>query len=330
MRISRHLERLRQASISISANCEAGIGCEPTPIKLPEIRLPIFDGTLENWHSLYDSFSTTIGRSVRLTPTQKFQYLRSAVTGKAARSIQSLYVTEANYSIAVDVLKEKFDCHRKVYMCHWDLIYDYPQILEAVEDFLETVKVNLRALEKLGEPVKSNVVLIKLFTSKFISKETKGTFYQCPRQRQHAPRRHAYITSQAPSACPTCKGSHIFKTKSLRERLPEVKRASLCINCLRKGHTARDSPPGHIGRAKKDNIRCCIGQNTTQGLVPARLFQNPLHLTVDPQHLLCHPTHRPLATEDTQRTTDRRHREQPRIQVHLPMTDEHITNDTGN
>lgn len=154
MRISRHLKRLRQASMSISTNCESGIGCEPTLIKLPEIQLPIFDGTLENWYSFYDCFSSTIDRSEQLTPTQKF---RSSVTGKTARSTQSLDVTETYYSIAIDVLKDKFDCHRKVCMRHWDVIYDYPQITtetpKAVEDFLETVNVNLRVLEKLSEPV---------------------------------------------------------------------------------------------------------------------------------------------------------------------------------
>ena len=70
--------------------------------------------------------------------------------------------------------------------------------------------------------------------------------------------------------------------------------------------------------------------NNTQGLVPARPVQNPLHQTVDPQHLLCHPLHHPLATDDTGQTTDRRNREQPRLQAHLPLTDEHIINDADN
>ena len=264
----------------------------PTSIKLPEIHLPTFDGTIENWHAFYDSFSSTIDQNERLTPVQKFHYLRSSLTGRAARSIQSLDITEINYSIAIDVLKEKFDCHRQICMRHWDLICDYPQIttetLEALEDFLETIKVNLRVLEKLGEPVTSNVILVKILTSKlpsstirewqrtlpnkrmpshthlinflttrangdqnnFTSKETKGACDQRPRQRLQAPQGHAFITSQAPSTCPTCQGSHSiwrcdsFKSKSLRERLREVKRASLCMNCLRKGHTVRDCHAG--------------------------------------------------------------------------------------
>ena len=68
----------------------------------------------------------------------------------------------------MDVLKEKFDCHRQIFMRHWDLIFDYPEITketpEAIDDLIETVKVNLQALEKLGDPVTSNAVLLKLFT----------------------------------------------------------------------------------------------------------------------------------------------------------------------
>jgi hypothetical protein len=92
------------------------------------------------------------------------------LTGRAARSIQSLNLTDRNYSIAIDVLKEKFDCHRQVCMRHWDFINDYLKMItetpEAVDELFETVKMNLKALEKLGELVTSNVVLIKLFTSK--------------------------------------------------------------------------------------------------------------------------------------------------------------------
>ena len=89
------------------------------------------------------------------------------------RSIQSLAITESNYAITIDVLKEKFDCHRQICMRHWDLIFDYPKIIketpEAIDDLIETVKVNLQALEKLGDPVTSNAVLLKLFTSKLPS-----------------------------------------------------------------------------------------------------------------------------------------------------------------
>nr|XP_033204718.1 uncharacterized protein LOC117165433 [Bombus vancouverensis nearcticus] len=60
-----------------------------------------------------------------------------------------------------------------------------------------------------------------------------------------ASRGHALTATQVTPTCPTCQGPHpiwkcdTFKTKSLRERIREVKRASLCVNCLGKGHTTQ-------------------------------------------------------------------------------------------
>nr|XP_012152122.1 PREDICTED: uncharacterized protein LOC105664030 [Megachile rotundata] len=80
----------------------------PMAIKLPEMRLPTFDGNIENWTSYFDSFYSMIDQNADLTPVQKLQYLRSTLTGKAAACIQSLSTTDANYADAIDLLKEKF------------------------------------------------------------------------------------------------------------------------------------------------------------------------------------------------------------------------------
>ncbi|XP_060823984.1 uncharacterized protein LOC132911379 [Bombus pascuorum] len=61
---------------------------------------------------------------------------QSSLTGKAAQSVQILDITDLNYSIAMDTLKEKFDCHRQVCMRHWDLILDYPKITEETPESL--------------------------------------------------------------------------------------------------------------------------------------------------------------------------------------------------
>jgi hypothetical protein len=120
-RINQLLKSARLTSLSIPTTGESTTVFEPTPIKLPAIHLPTFDETIENWYSFYDSFSSIIDRNEQLTPIQRFHYLRSSLTGQAARSIQSLDVTAFNYSIAMDVLKDKFDCHRQICMRHWAL-----------------------------------------------------------------------------------------------------------------------------------------------------------------------------------------------------------------
>ncbi|XP_033363319.1 uncharacterized protein LOC117241540, partial [Bombus vosnesenskii] len=197
-----------------------------------------------------DSFLSTIDRSKRLTSVQKFHYLRSSLTGKAARSIQSLSLTESNYAIAVDVLKEKFDCHRQICMRHLDLLFDYPKIVketpEAIDDFLETVKINIQALENLGDPITSNTVLLKFLTWKlppaiirkwqctlpdkklpsythlidFLQTRTNGDRTSSAvtatkraseppnRQRPSAPRSHAVTMTLESPVCPDCRRQH--------------------------------------------------------------------------------------------------------------------------
>lgn len=95
----------------------------------------------------------------------------------------------------------------------------------------------------------------------------------------------------------------------------------------RKGTQRSIVSQDHVAYAENDIIQCCIGQNAIQGLVPARPARNLPHQIADPQHLLCHPTYHPLVAKGTQQTTDRKHHEQPRLQVHRPVTNEHTTND---
>lgn len=76
-------------------------------------------------------------------------------------------------------------------------------------------------------------------------KHTRESPEQTTPVRQRAPRGHAFTAKQVTPTCPTCQGPHpiwrcdTFKTKSLRERIREVKRPSLCLNCFGKGHTTK-------------------------------------------------------------------------------------------
>ncbi|XP_076384580.1 uncharacterized protein LOC143263681 [Megalopta genalis] len=152
----------------------ASIVSAPIAVKLPEMRLPTFDGTIENWSSFYDLFSSTIDRNENLTLVQKLQYLRSTLTGKAAACIKSLTTTDVNYPAAIEILKEKFDCLRKTLLRHCDAIREIPKLAkdtpEAIDDLLDTLNQHLRALNNLGEPVATwNTLLISTILSKLNS-----------------------------------------------------------------------------------------------------------------------------------------------------------------
>jgi hypothetical protein len=137
-------------------------------------------------------------------------------------------------------------------MRHWHLIRDYPRIPEetpeAIDDFLETVKLNLRALEKLGQNLSADVILIDLFITKLPSStirmwyyilpdgkmpsythlleflktranrdrldapvDTKGASHRRLHHRQKPPRGHTFTTTKHALRCPICQGHHDIK-----------------------------------------------------------------------------------------------------------------------
>ncbi|XP_053681538.1 uncharacterized protein LOC128732318 [Sabethes cyaneus] len=84
----------------------------PTPafgVRLPEIKIPEFNGNFDEWLNFHDLFNTLIHTSTQLSPIQKFQYLKAVLKGDALRLVQSLAVSSANYMIAWDLLKQRYD-----------------------------------------------------------------------------------------------------------------------------------------------------------------------------------------------------------------------------
>ncbi|XP_076483016.1 uncharacterized protein LOC117165515 [Bombus vancouverensis nearcticus] len=184
----RFLGLFEQMSATTPSTTETGETCrKPKPTTFPEVRVPQFDGALENWTYFYDTFSSIVDCNESLTNVRKFQHLRSSITGRAAQIIQSLELTEANYPIALDTLKDKFNCPLQICMRHWNLMRNYPEIKketpEALEDLLETISVNLKALEHLKEPVTSNIAIIELIASKLPSSSLRKWQRTLPRQQ---------------------------------------------------------------------------------------------------------------------------------------------------
>nr|XP_033199432.1 uncharacterized protein LOC117161804 [Bombus vancouverensis nearcticus] len=289
----RFLGLFEQISATTPSTTKIGETCrKPEPTTVPEVRVPQFDGALENWTYFYDTFSSIVDRNESLTNVQKFQHLRSSISGRAAQSIQTLELTEANYSIALDTLKDKFNCPLQICMHHWNLMRNYPEIKketpEALEDLLKTISVNLKALENLKQPVTSNIAIIELLASKLPSsslrkwqrtlprqqvpsyqhlidflktrangtqllskaKESKGSTHKHHSQRTTIPHGRTFATTSRTLVCPTCNGPHelrhckIFKAKSATKRFQIVRKASLCINCLGRGHSPTQCTSG--------------------------------------------------------------------------------------
>ncbi|XP_046143494.1 uncharacterized protein LOC123988263 [Osmia bicornis bicornis] len=206
----------------------------PMAIKLPEMRLPTFDGRVENWTTYFDSFVSMIDQNADLTPVQKLQYLRSTLTGKAAACIRSLSTTDANYADAIDLLKNKFECKRRALLKHCDAIQAIPKLSadspEALGDLVDTVRQNLRSLKNLGIDTSSwDCIIISIVLSK-INSDTAWHWELSLKDKQMPPcthlldflekRANCKPATQKKSSTSPGQSSRHRSTKSINPRYP--------------------------------------------------------------------------------------------------------------
>ncbi|XP_029054773.1 uncharacterized protein LOC114882061 [Osmia bicornis bicornis] len=328
-------DRPRLTPQRITSDSPAPSVTAPMAIKLPEMRLPQFDGKIEKWASYFESFSSMIDQHADLTPVQKLQYLRSTLSGKAAACIESLGMTDADYTAAIELLKEKFDCKRRILLKHCNAIIELPKITrdspEALGDLVDTVRQNLRSLKNLDvntsswDSILMAIILTKLsadtvyqweltlknkqmptfasllefldkrancvLTTHQRSEHSDGQHNRGPPGKSTAKkssRSNAFVTAtrandtQRPREstkasgtsanfprCPICDEEHgiwrceKFHALSAGARLSAVKKASLCVNCLRAEH--------NLDLCKKGSCRICRKHHHTLLHLPTQV-----------------------------------------------------------
>jgi len=83
-------------------------------VRLPEIKLPTFSGKYDEWFPFFDTFNSLIHSNASLSNIQRFQYLRTSLSGDARNVVNSLEISDANYDVAWALLKERYDNQRVI------------------------------------------------------------------------------------------------------------------------------------------------------------------------------------------------------------------------
>ncbi|XP_011883833.1 PREDICTED: uncharacterized protein LOC105570983, partial [Vollenhovia emeryi] len=148
--------------------------CNTQNIKLPALKLPEFGGEYERWIQFNDTFHAIIHNNDTLTTTQKFYYLRSCLSGEAARALDTLEASDANYGVAWDILRARFENKSIIVHNHLRALFELPQISKdsyvSLRALYDGMSQHLRALESLGQPVRSwDSIIIFLLASKLDS-----------------------------------------------------------------------------------------------------------------------------------------------------------------
>ncbi|KAF2897664.1 hypothetical protein ILUMI_08511 [Ignelater luminosus] len=148
-------------------------------VKLPTLKLIEFNGVYTEFTQFIDSFNALVHNNPTLSNIQRFFYLKSCLKGKPLQVISSLEVTDGNYNIALDLLRERYENKRVIVNNHVKRIVEAPSLhkesANGLRRLLDEFLTNTRALKNLGEQTESwGSILIYLISSKLDSATKKA------------------------------------------------------------------------------------------------------------------------------------------------------------
>lgn len=126
--------------------------------KLPKLELPKFSGNVLKWTEFWDRFHSNID-SQNLRSADKLAYLQASLEGEALATVQGLDSTNENYSIAVQLLKERYGKKGLVLDAHYMALTTMKRAAATPKDCLDTfndIERHLRILNSMGEDANHN------------------------------------------------------------------------------------------------------------------------------------------------------------------------------
>jgi len=102
------------ADPSASSSSGSGTSGKAKP-KLPEIRVPNFSGNPSEWITFRDLYTNAV-HNASIADSMKMTYLKSLLSGNAAKLVQSMPISDANYPVAWDIVTSRFENRRQLFM----------------------------------------------------------------------------------------------------------------------------------------------------------------------------------------------------------------------
>ena len=129
-----------------------------TETYLPKLHLPKYSGDPKRWQEFWDAFGVVDGNQ-SIAPVNKFRHLRTLLEGEAAAAISGIQTTDANYNVAVKLLKERFVQKQIIVNAHIEALTNLQTVhsdkdVKGLRNLVDKVDTNIRSLETLGYDLK--------------------------------------------------------------------------------------------------------------------------------------------------------------------------------
>lgn len=133
-------------------------------MRLPQINLPTFASSYDDWCPFRDIFNSMIHDSTELPIIQKMHYLKASLKNEAADVISSLELSTENYIEAWMMLNDRYDNQRVIVQKYIKAIFEYPVMHKEnnieLRQLLDTILKHLWALKVLKDVSINGMILL--------------------------------------------------------------------------------------------------------------------------------------------------------------------------
>ena len=153
VRTRRYREKLKEDA---SFESQSSIQGNRIPVmKLPKLTIENFSGDISKWQNFWSQFSETIHKNQYLSKSDKFNYLKSFLSGNAAKVVAGLSLTEDNYDHAVQMLTSRFGRKDLIINAHMNKLLSLSPVkrvtdIVALRNLYDECEVQVRSLDTMG------------------------------------------------------------------------------------------------------------------------------------------------------------------------------------
>ena len=124
-------------------------------VRLPKLEIQKFSGKVHEFQEFWDSFSSAIDQNDELANVDKFKYLKGLLSESARSVIAGFPLTDSNYLIAVDLLKQRYAKPSMIQHAHINQLVNLTPVFNEdnvirLRSFRDQVETHFRGLEALS------------------------------------------------------------------------------------------------------------------------------------------------------------------------------------
>ena len=137
-------------------------------VKLPKLEILSFSGEKLKWAEFWDSFSAAVHLNTGLSDVENLTYLMSKLSGEATISISGIQLSNENYQVAVELVKERYGDKQAVVTSHYTELINFkpaPNNSKGLRKMYNDVEKHLRSFQALEQDFDQDL-FISMTTSK--------------------------------------------------------------------------------------------------------------------------------------------------------------------